>query len=284
MTRNEFEYVHPKIILLLLLILLTPSCFFKNFESIKLINSFNEIDFNIIASDSLVILDVDETLIQPKDTLIINEHSQEAKNFKVKLIQQYPDIKNWDNLYSIMILQAERPLLEPDIIEKINQLKNRNIPVIALTAMNTGKIGYIEHTEQWRYEQLKSLGFEGSYSNLNTSLPSSQGHPVFYKGILATDLAAKGPILGSFLDYIALKPKQIIMIDDSLDMLKSVEAESKSRGIQFQGYHYKYAKQKSWNEALAQFQINHLVKHNEWLNDEQAQEKMYKKNLAYDYY
>jgi len=273
--------INFKIIFTLLIIVGIGSCILKQQEHIKTITSFNEVDFKKISSDTLVIFDVDETLIQPEDVYLINENSQEAKKFKTKVLAQHPEIKDWNALFSIILLEAKRPLLEPYIVDNIQELKNRNIPVIALTAMNTGPLGTIPMLEDWRYNQLKSVGFEGSFENLIFPVSIAQGHPAFYKGILAADLQPKGPVLGAFLDYMKWKPKNIIMFDDSKQYLLTVLEECKKRGITFQGYQYKRAYTKAWDENLVQFQANYLIEHKKWLNDEQAKILMDKGTQKY---
>jgi hypothetical protein len=46
----------------------------KKTQAIESIHSFNEVNFNTIETDTLVVFDVDETLTQPTDTYLINEH------------------------------------------------------------------------------------------------------------------------------------------------------------------------------------------------------------------
>jgi hypothetical protein len=49
-----------------------------------------------------------------------------------------------------------------------------------------------------------------------------------------------------------------------------VQEECKKRGIQFQGYQYKGAIEKPWNEQLFDLQADYLIQHKQWLDDEQA--------------
>lgn len=244
----------------------------KSYYKITTIASFSEVDFNAIDRDTLVVFDVDETLIQPTDTYFINESSSQAQAIKKKLIESHPEIKEWRIYEDILIKQVQRPLLEPFIIEKINALQKIGVIVIALTAMNTGKHGSYDRLEHWRYEHLGSFGFEGSFNDMIIDFEMNGKKPVFYKGILATDTLLKGPVLFAFLDRINHRPKKIIMFDDSKEYLESVAEESKKHGVKFQGYWYKGAHEKAWDQALIEFQIEHLIKHKKWLSDEQAQE------------
>lgn len=235
---------------------------------IQTITSFEQVNFEQIPQDSLVVFDVDETLVQPTDAFLINEKSGEAEALRKEFFVKYPEVKNWNDISSIMLLEANRPLIEPIVLAKIKTLKEKGISFIACTAMNTGKYGTLPTMEQWRYEHLKSLGFEGSYADSIQKLPSEHKNPVFYRGILATDLEQKGVALGAFLDSMRLNPKNIIMFDDTLEFLHDVERECAKRGICFTGYHYTAAIEKKWNQDLAREQIDHLIKHKKWLSDD----------------
>ena len=254
--------------LLVAMTLLLSSCQQYQIQPIDPIHSFHEVGFASIEPGTLVIFDVDETLIQPVDTYLINEHTQMAKDFKKGFFQNHPEVKNWDELGEIMLVEAKRPLLEPMISNEVRDLKNRGIVVIACTGMNTGAYGKIKSLEEWRYSHLKSLGFEASIGNLVFTLKGFKGTPGFYKGILSTDLEPKGLVLGAVFDRIGLHPQKVVMIDDTLEgALYSVQKECEKRGIPFQGYQYKGFKEKPWDEALVQFQGDYLIKHKKWLSD-----------------
>lgn len=185
--------------------------FFTREGSISDIQSFDEVDFSQLGSPgALVLFDVDKTLIQPEDSYVSNADFHHVKYL----------------------------LVEPSIIEKIDLLKQRKMTVLAITAMNTGEYWPYESMEKWRYEHLKELGFEGDYQDQDFDIKDFKKHPVFYKGIIATDGEAKGHVLGTVLDRLSLKPTEIIMFDDRLSFLESVKAECNRRLIPFHGYHY----------------------------------------------
>ncbi len=237
---------------------------------IKTIHSFNEINFNKIKPGTLVIFDVDETLIQPLDSYYINEHTPQAHEFRKKLFMKHPEIKNWDIYADITLKEVKRPLIEPMVISKIKELEGKGVYVIACTAMNTGKFGTLERLEAWRYEHLASLGFQGHFGDLIIDLSLENRKPVFYKGILATDLLTKGLVVFAFLDHIHLIPKEIVMVDDSIEFLESMLQECKKRNISYQGYLYQGARQKFWDKKLIEFQSEYLIKHKKWLSDNEA--------------
>lgn len=244
--------------------------------SIVSISDFKAIDFDAIKSPkTLVIFDVDEALIQPVDTYLINEHKPEGIHFREKIKALHPEVKDWEALLSIILQEAKRPLIEPFIVTEIKKLQERNIPVIACTGMNTGKLGLFDRMEVWRYDHLKSLGFEGSFSSEDFVLDGFKRHPVFYKGLLSTDVEEKGPIIGAFLDKITFKPEKVVMVDDDGAFLRSVKDECLKRKIDFEGYLYQGAKEKKWDEELVEFQLQHLIKNHHWLSDDDAKQLMH---------
>ncbi|MCE2991612.1 MAG: DUF2608 domain-containing protein [Candidatus Jidaibacter sp.] len=269
-----------KIYTFLLFALLTGCTANNQTNTIKSIQSYDQVDFeNITDPATVVLFDVDETLIQPEDTYLINEHSERGLRFRQSLIQKHPKIMKMHDIGGIILDQAARPLIEKEVINKIRTLKKNNINVFAITAMNTGEYSNIGRMERWRYEHLKKLGFEGTYQNYDFYLQGFKRKPVFYKSIIATDLEDKGEVLMATLDKINLRPQKIIMFDDTLEFLYSVEKECKKRGIIFFGYHYNGAKKKDWDENVISFQAEYLIKHKKWLSDAEVKEKMRKNAL-----
>lgn len=236
-------------------------------------HSYKHIDFDAITANTLVIFDVDETLIAPVDAYLINKHmhTPEVTIFDEQLLKKYPEVKDWNELASIRLLQSTRPLIETEIVEKIRNLQNRNIPVIALTAMFTGPWGIVDAMEEWRYNHLLSLGFQGSFTENIITFALNNRNPIFYKGILVTDMQGKGPVLDLFLNAMSYNPAHIVMFDDSLIHLESVQSECIKRGISFKGYHYKGAqlKKKTWDANIIQVQADYLVKNKRWLSDDE---------------
>jgi hypothetical protein len=250
---------------------------------IKKIQSFKQIDFDAIQPGSLVVFDVDDTLIQPVDTITLHESSPEAKKFWEWLSTKYAldfDFYGpvWNHWY---MYEAKSRLIEPYIIDNIEQLKARGIPVIACTFIYTGfhNNSSKEPLEEWRYNHLKSLGFEGSYNTKILKFTIDDKHPVFYKGILATDKVAKGKAIGAFLDKMHMQPTTILMFDDNQSFLRTVQEECEDRGIAFKGYQYQGTVSKPWDEDLVRFQGRYFVKHKRWLSDQEAQEMMHAKRM-----
>lgn len=238
-------------------------------RSVTTINSFTEVNFDHYDKDTLVLIDVDETLIQPVDAVLINQHNPKQKQFRKKLKEKYNlvDQKAADYRARLVLEQAKRPLIEPIIISIVKELQSRNVSVIAFTGMNTGKKDTLL-MEQWRYEHLSSLGFHGSWEErIQYFEPIHGKKPVFYKGVLCTGLFDKGPVFKTFLETFNVAPKKVVFFDDTLDYVLSVEKICKEKGIAFEGYVYKGAKTAAWDDELFEAQADWLINHNEWLDD-----------------
>jgi hypothetical protein len=245
-------------------------------STIHEISSFTTVNFGAFKKGDLLLFDVDETLIQPVDAVLINQHNPKQKEFRQKLKEQYKlyDQKEADRRARLILEQARRKLIEPFIADEIRQMQQNNVDVIAFTGMNIGKKDTLL-MEQWRYEQLRELGFEGSFANKIIYFDTvDKKTPVFYKGVLCTDMLEKGNVLATFLDKIELHPKKVAMFDDSRDYLLQVQQMCKERGIPFEGYWYKGAKDAVWQDELFEFQAAYLIKHDVWLDDKTAERMM----------
>jgi|GEM_PF-514281 len=236
----------------------------------QIIQSFAEIDTAGMDQNTLVMLDADETLIQPTDAYMINEHTDKAKAFRERVRKQYPVFKEDMDLLSVILLETDRPLIDPGAVECVKSLHDKGAKVIVFTGMNSGQYGRVPRLEVWRHDHMKSLGIELSFSDHDIPFKGFERKPVFYKGVLVTDLGDKGPVLEAFVSHINPAPKAIVMVDDKPQQLASIQKACEKMGIAFKGYLFKGYKQTPWNEPLAQFQADYLVKHKKWLSDDKA--------------
>ncbi|HBR70631.1 TPA: hypothetical protein DIC20_01940 [Candidatus Dependentiae bacterium] len=260
-----------KLILILILTFIFGGCFKKS--DIQEIDSFKEAQTILATVDpqSLIIFDIDETLLSPADVPFQSWFfsSKRGKAFTEKAAQRVRDFKNI--------------VIEPSIIDIIQNLENRKIKTIALTYCDTGAFGggIIPSLPQWRYEDLKKEGIDFSPSFGDQEIifehltSKANRHPMFYKGILLTDAFSKGEILGAFLDRVNWKPSNVIFFDDRLNYLESVEEEMKKRGIPFKGYLYKGAQHlpRKIDKEILDIELQHLKEHDEFISDEEAREK-----------
>lgn len=244
------------------------------------LNRFEEA-LKTVNSQTLVLFDVDETLIVPKD-LILNPYSKEVWKKYAKQTIENPEIvppgKYDDNyFFGMVLIKIEYEVVDPKVVKIIHSLQRRKIKTIAFTKMMIGPVGPIVSMEDWRIEHLKrfQMDFSAAFPEfpeiklnvLSTGIPS-----LFKKGVLCANKQDKGPVLIAFLDAIRWKPSRVIFIDNRFDYLKSVEVALEGSGIEFLGFHYKEVENRPRfvNEDLAKFQLLHLAQTGEWLSDSQA--------------
>lgn len=244
------------------------------------LNQFEE-SLQTIDQQSLVLFDVDETLLLPKD-LILNPYAREIWNQYAKETIENSEIVppgKYDDQYFFgqVLSKIEYEVVDPKIVEIIRSLQSRDIKTIAFTRMPIGSLGIIPSMEDWRIEHLKKHQFDFSKAFpqfeeikidvLSTGIPS-----LFKKGMLCANKQDKGPVFITFLEAIQWKPLQVIFIDNRLDYLKSVENALDGTGIEFIGFHYRDVENRPRfvNEYLAKFQLMHLAKTGDWLSDQEA--------------
>ena len=218
---------------------------------------------------TLIFFDVDDTLITPQSKTFksapYNKMMDRIKSNK----EQFPNFKeilsNWRLQRSVMLVDNEWP--------KIINLLKKPYPVYGLTKINTGKFGNIKSVEEWRHQELLSLGIEFSQSNqfLNDNRIKRPDTPTYHNGIFITGSFNKRQTLQLFWKNIPT-PKNIIFIDDKKTYLEEVKQFCKERGCNFLGIHFKGVSTLAItpDPKLAAFQEKHLIEYAEWLEDDAA--------------
>jgi uncharacterized protein DUF2608 len=244
--------------------------------------NFDRIEEEIhrLDANSLVLFDVDATLIVPNDAIL----KPKGKALFKELIKGYPD----RDLFREIRMKASHSLVDPCSIPFVHELQRRNIPVIAFTAAPAKVRGSV-HPGDWRVDELKGYGFDFSPSFPGCTVLELVKHPnephlPFYKsGVLYSSLHPKGDILLQFLQRLGWHPNKIIFIDDELDFVRSVVESLDTLEIPCLGIHYTAANAAPCHLDLeqARFQINYFVEHDSWLGDEECKnlfEKMESKD------
>lgn len=235
---------------------------------------------------SLVLFDIDETLILPQDAILrpaakeLNQKLVDAvfKNPELNPPGKYPK----DYLTSKLISRLDYELVDPKVLLLIESLKEKKIKTMAFTHMKTGPFGVIPSLEEWRLNSLaeKNICFEDIFPNLKylsfNEMEKNGRWPVYQQGVLFTGNLPKGPVLIAFLKRIQWKPQVVYFLDNDLSYLQSVEESLKNTGIDFLGFHYTATENETirLNEKVAELQFNYLVKEGEWLNDGKALQEL----------
>lgn len=231
-------------------------------------------DFSLIEKEchklgksSLVLFDVDGTLIVPNDAIL----NPKGKDLFKQLIARYTD----RDLFRDIRMQAPHSLVDNRSIGLVQNLLEQKIPVIAFTAA-PAKIRGVEQPGNWRVDELKRYGFDFSSSfptcdYLKLPKNRNQQHfPMYKQGVLYSSFHPKGNILIAFLRRLDWKPDFVIFVDDELGHVQSVVFCLEKEGIPCLGVHYTAANEMpcELNPEQARFQVEYFVKHDVWLCDE----------------
>ena len=240
--------------------------------------------------NSLVLFDVDGTLIESKD-LIFRSSAIERSLQCYNEIFENPDVappgKHEKEYFLGQILsQIGYEVVNPKIVTLIESLQRQNIKTIAFTRLDTGPCGPIQALEDWRIEHLRKLGmdFKPAFPDLQEirwdHLTLKGKVPLYKEGVLYANKQGKGAILLAFLEAAKWMPSQVFFIDDRLEYLESVEEALKGTGVDFVGFHYTEATDRPCiiDEQLVKFQMIHLAKTGRWLSDDEARKVIDKPN------
>ncbi len=232
------------------------------------LNKFEEMSRNLDGR-TLVLFDVDYTLLSPKDISL----KPCGKGFRRKFLHVL-DPKRREYLQSILALESEEELMDCSFPSMIQRMQKDNIHVIGLTALETGEYGKIDHLEDWRIKQLKkfNIDFSSAFYNYNPivlseSKPYNGHYPLFKNGVLFTNRQPKGKVLVAFMKRVGWMPNKILFIDDSMEQLKSVESAAQALGVEFIGFHYIAAAEivsSEFDQAIGEFQFKNLVEKEHW--------------------
>jgi len=234
-------------------------------------------------NDTLVVFDIDETLTLPDirfQKLFIA--SEAGKHFWDELVKHKDSQKDPEKylelITSKIIAKTPNQLVEPITVDIIRKLQAKGVKVIALTDAPVSSYGIDPSVPKSRWQNLNFVGidFSASFSQETielTSLTSKKGlHPLYYKGIILTDMISKGECLIAFLDSIKWTPKKIIFFDDKAKKVESVRDEVEKRKIPFKGYIYKGVEKLPHviDEAVLAEQWRHIKEHDEFISDTEA--------------
>lgn len=255
------------------------SCVFS--QRIKKIDSFSQVTdvLRSIDKNSLVLFDVDDTLIVPATVSLRSRTKEQHQKQLKKIVENIftPLSKSEDYYFGIQAITEIPLLIEPAVVNIIQSLQDRGIKTLALTLLGTGSQEQIPFLPEWRSVKLQQVGVDFSKANIPdkifTELPVKNGtYPMLYHGILATNFGSKGTTLGAFLDYMKWKPSQVIFFDDSLKRVNEVAQEMCKRNIPFIGYHYQGAEYVpgEFDKDITILQFKHLVEYEKWLSDDEA--------------
>jgi hypothetical protein len=228
-----------------------------------------------IDTDTLVIFDVDEVLLQYFD----HKNRVREKIKKISCSQQ----DEADLYWSIISRDQKVTLVDEKFPALIQNLQSRGIRVCALTQCNTGAFGVIKSMATWRIQALleKGIDFKKSWPSIEDRVNfGGYERARFQEGVIFASDYQKGEILKAFLNQINIHPKRIVFIDDNLENLQSVENCAKEKNIKFVGFEYNVVKNRPiqpLNEEREKLKFDVLKKEKKWISDSEADAQLHKR-------
>lgn len=225
-------------------------CVFACYAEIVQVNDMKEVydAFSRADSKTWIIFDVDMVLIQSSDPAFQMANMKRYGSIFKRILQEVPTDKKMMFL-SLMTISSEPVLIDERTPHYIEEMIQKGVPVMALTANLTGPFATIQNMEQWRVDSLRKLGIDFSKSApchmslVFDDLPSYRGYySTYLDGIFFANgtSVSKGEAFLSFLKKSGSFPNRVIFIDDREENLKSLEAaiQTLDTPVTYQGLHY----------------------------------------------
>jgi hypothetical protein len=236
--------------ILTLLISLSSLCFGKIIEC----QHFNEI-YEHIDKETLIILDIDDTLLIPEQMLGCDEwfltrlrHHQKHLLPNEALEKALAEWEAIRHLSSMM-------LVEPNTDTIIEDLQNNHYQVMGLT------------TQGLALATRTSLQLKEQHIDLSRTAPSCEDHYflinkhgiLFRNGILFTSGQSKASSLKALCQVMNVHPKKIVFVNDKASHLKDVEQYALEANIAFTGLRYGFSdfRKKNFSQDIADYQFSH---------------------------
>jgi orotate phosphoribosyltransferase len=232
-----------------------------------------------ISKDSLIILDIDDTLLITKQMLGCDEWFMA----RLQEAEQNGLTKNQALETTLAEWEAIRHLTKMEIVETgsdaiIKKLQDEGYTVMGLTTQ-----GLALATRTSTQLQENGINLLGSAPHKTDECIIVNGHTILYRnGILFTSGTSKGTALFSLCEKIGYTPKQIVFINDKATHLKDIEDVAHVKGVEFIGLRYAYSdlKKQAFNPEIAHHQFtNSSFAH--ILTDQEAEVALKQATLAH---
>lgn len=208
-----------------------------------------EVIYKHIDKDSVVVFDIDHTIIENTidldswiplkiDELRKNGLTlEESVSFSLSMyftLQQFVDSRIIGGSNDIIACLQEQKI-------PVIALTNRSIPVLKCTL-----------------KQMKKKGINFSATSLfNEDINLSVSHlGKFSEGIIFSGANDKGLMLFKFFDAIGYEPKKVIFIDDKSKYIESVNKEAENRNVEYVGIRLSLQDQKKENVNFPQIEAD----------------------------
>lgn len=239
----------------------------------------------VIDENTLVLIDLDETTITSRTTLGSLLWWDHHNKFWAKAPV---DKETLNHIIRKIIDIVPQDPVEKTIPETICSLQNNGITVWGFTGRKKISPWDSRH-DLTTANSLKNIGIDLSKSQISKQIDYENltRYPHFSYGILFSNWEAKGPYLTEFLSRLKYTPSKVVVIDDTLVQIESVEKAMAELNIPFIGFYYTKLKEREnkFDPAIGNIQLASLLQNNILLSDEEAaQIKTENPNRSPDFY
>ncbi len=229
----------------------------NSFASVREIDQFVQASAQI-GEGTVVVTDLDNTLIEPKQTIGSAQWYDYLVGNKMREGRTPAQAVNEAlSLWVRVQLRTDVLPVEPAIPSFIRGWQDSGAFVIGLTARPTS---LVDTTER----QLESVGIDLKRHSLferEVRLPFKRNDALYANGVIyAGPELNKGGVLAAFFERIGIRPKKVVFIDDMMKNVKNVERAAKKAGFTFAGLRYggADARVKTFDAVLADKQLQYF--------------------------
>lgn len=209
-----------------------------------------------VTEDTLVILDIDDTLLITKQMLGCDEwfmhrmKEHQANGLKSSNALEKA-LAEWEAIRHL----TEMEIVEPGTEAIVAGLQKSGYQVMGLTTQ-----GLALATRTVQQLNLQEIDLSKTAPSDSDHYIMNGKHGVLYrKGILFTSGTAKGEALFKLCDAIGYIPSRIVFINDKATHLADIEKTAKQRNVEFIGLRYSFsdARKAAYRPDIAEIQFNH---------------------------
>ena len=185
----------------------------------------------------------------PKNPLFQSQNKAFLKQFR-KDMRKKEGQRSLTKFNAQVMQSLPYEAVEEDMVSYVQELLSKNRSAMVLSNGWTGPYGSIQSLEDLMIHNLKHCGYDfssvwdASFEGKFQDLTQKGKLPAFKGGVLLTAGVSKGATLRAFLKRAGLKPDALILIDDQVKNLKSLEVVAQEMAIPFIGIHYVALKEK----------------------------------------
>lgn len=232
------------------------------------IKHFNE-SIPYLTKDTLLILDIDDTLLVPKQMLGSDMWFEDRIKQQKGSEAFEKTLNEWEGIRHFTQMQV----VEPGMQKTIEDLQKKEHIIIGLStqSLTLSKVTFKQLINNHIDLRITAPQESHYFQNENKGV-------LYVNGILFTSGTSKGKALFQLLEKTKQRFKRIVFMNDKASHLMDIEQEAEKNHVEFIGLRYGYSdfRKKSFDSRIANTQLNRSG-FTQILSDEEAKVLLQKK-------